>query len=841
MKRRSSRFYLAVGLTSLLMSVLMAAIFLGIVPDRDSAVRSGHAALGETLAVTASALLVHDDRAALRETFDFVRQRNPDIVSIGLRNAKGELVVNVGGHAVERQVAEGAHSTDTHMLLPLLKGNQKWGSLEIEFTPLQPGGWYGAFFDPRLKLLAFVIVFSFLAFYFYLRRTLRHLDPSRAIPARVRAALDTLAEGLLVLDQNGYIVLANVSFADVLRTDPESLIGRSAATLDWRSKEGLTLDAQALPWIPALKEGIPQRNQIVYLDDASGSQRTFRINCTPVLGAGKKQTPVLVSLDDVTELEEKELELRAAMELADSANRAKSDFLANMSHEIRTPMNAILGFTELLKRGFGKNEQDARKHLNTIHSSGQHLLELINDILDLSKVEAGRMDIERINCSPVAVMREVVRVLSVRAAEKGIALDLAFAGPLPERVVTDPSRLRQIITNLVGNALKFTERGGVTVTASLTGAPRAQRLQIAVSDTGIGIPPEKIGSIFEAFSQADNSIARRFGGTGLGLTISRQLAGALGGDITVQSTPGKVSVFTVTIDPGPLDNVRMLQPSELEHVDEPLAVVEQKQRWQFPPVKVLVVDDGAENRELVRLVLNEAGVEVVEAENGQVAVDLMERQSFGCVLMDVQMPVMDGVTATRLMRSRGSKVPIIALTANLMKGFDRELGENGFSGYLAKPIEIDALLDECAQRLGGTRIDVAPAASEVEAAAKAPQALEALAAEPIVSRLANHPRLQKVVLRFVSELPSKVSAMQTAAQAGNMAELAALAHWLKGTGGTMGFDAFFEPARDLEEHAKANNPTEAAAALAQVAAIAARVQSPAEPDQGSGSARLVNA
>ena len=840
MKRRSSRFYLAFGLTSLLMSVLMAAIFLGLVPDRDSAVRSGRAALGETLAVSASALLVHDDRAALRETFDFVRERNPEIVSIGLRNAKDELVLQVGRHAAARQVADGAHSTDTHMLLPLMKGSQKWGSLEIEFKPLEPAGWYGALFDPRLKLLAFVIGLSFVAFYFYLRRTLRHLDPSRAIPARVRAALDTLAEGLLVLDQNGYIVLANVSFADVLRTDPESLIGRSAATLDWCSKEGKTLDAQALPWIPALKEGIPQRNQIVYLEDASGSRRTFRINCTPVLGAGKKQTPVLVSLDDVTELEEKELELRAAMELADSANRAKSDFLANMSHEIRTPMNAILGFTELLKRGFGKNEADARKHLNTIHSSGQHLLELINDILDLSKVEAGRMDIERITCSPVTVMREVVRVLSVRAAEKGIALDLAFAGPLPERVVTDPSRLRQIITNLVGNALKFTERGGVTVTASVTGARGAQRLQIAVSDTGIGIPPEKVGSIFEAFSQADNSIARRFGGTGLGLTISRQLAGALGGDITVQSTPGKGSVFTVTIDPGPLDNVRMLQPSELEHVDEPLAVAEQKQRWQFPPVKVLVVDDGAENRELVRLVLNEAGIDVVEAENGQVAVDLMASQSFGCVLMDVQMPVMDGVTATRLMRSRGSKVPIIALTANLMKGFDRELGENGFSGYLAKPIEIDALLDECAQRLGGIRIDVAPERSAPAATGIVPQAAE-LANEPVVSRLANHPRLGKVVLRFVSELPAKISAMQSASQTGNMSELAALAHWLKGTGGTMGFDAFFEPARDLEEHAKANKPAEAAAALAQVAAIAARVQSPAEPDQGTGSARLVNA
>ncbi len=234
------------------------------------------------------------------------------------------------------------------------------------------------------------------------------------------------------------------------------------------------------------------------------------------------------------------------------------------------------------------------------------------------------MEVERIACEPHLVIREVVKVLQARAREKGVALAFEAATPLPAKIQSDPGRLRQIVTNLVGNAIKFTERGGVRVVARVTGTRSAPQLAIDVIDTGIGIPADKLDKLFEPFVQADTSITRQFGGTGLGLVISRHFARALGGDIVVTSEAGKGSTFTVTIDTGPLAGVRMLDPAEAARVEEEVAVDAQA-RWEFPARRMLVVDDGPENRELVTLVLAEAGLAVEEAENGQIAVDMAAR------------------------------------------------------------------------------------------------------------------------------------------------------------------------------------------------------------------------
>ena len=420
--------------------------------------------------------------------------------------------------------------------------------MELTFRPFARPGWLGYVTNPQVLFVTFVGTVTFLLASFYLRKTLQHVDPSKVVPGRVRSALDTLAEGLLVLDDNYRIMLANQSFAEIVGEPPERLMGRSASDLPWASSPAV--DRLEYPWQTSLRDETPLAGVMMHLVDHEGKQRSFMVNCTPIPGNDGKIRGVLASLEDVTQLEETQHELSRSKEAADAANQAKSDFLARMSHEIRTPMNAILGFTDVLRRGFETSELERQEYLDTIHASGQHLLNLINDILDLSKVEAGRLEVEKIRCSPLQLIYEAVTVLRGQAEKKGISLTYEAPEGLPEYVTTDPVRFRQLLTNLAGNAIKFTEKGGVRVVARMSKNKRHPQLIIEVIDTGIGIQEETLERIFDPFVQADTSVTRRFGGTGLGLAISRRFAEALGGELTVQSEYGKGSVFTFTIETG---------------------------------------------------------------------------------------------------------------------------------------------------------------------------------------------------------------------------------------------------------------------------------------------------
>jgi signal transduction histidine kinase/FixJ family two-component response regulator len=409
------------------------------------------------------------------------------------------------------------------------------------------------------------------------------------------------------------------------------------------------------------------------------------------------------------------LRLVAVREGAEAANIAKSRFLANMSHEIRTPMTAILGFTDLLAQGLTDPVKiDAAV---TIKRNAEYLLEIINDILDLSKIEAGKMAADREPVSPWQIVADVCSLMRVRAAAKGISLTAEHHGPLPATIVTSPVRLRQILINLIGNAIKFTDAGGVRVVVRLPPtAGRAPQLRIDVVDTGIGMSSKDLQRLFLPFVQLDSSWTRKTPGTGLGLAISRRLAEMLGGTIRVISTSGRGSTFTVTIATGPLNGVAMLEDSSEALLvrpksgDKPAATTDEFHG------RILLVEDGPDNQRLISLLLTRAGFDVTVADNGQIAIETIQkalaeiaaasvgdRLPFDLILMDMQMPIVDGYEATRRLRQMGYTGPIIALTAHAMNTDRRECLDAGCDDFATKPISRETLLATVARHLPASR------------------------------------------------------------------------------------------------------------------------------------------
>ncbi|MGD8451729.1 MAG: ATP-binding protein [Phycisphaerae bacterium] len=390
------------------------------------------------------------------------------------------------------------------------------------------------------------------------------------------------------------------------------------------------------------------------------------------------------------------------------ANRAKSDFLANMSHEIRTPMTAIMGFAENLLDP-SLSEEERREAVQTIRRNGSHLLRIINEILDLSRVEAGKMQLDIDPCSPVAMIEETAALVRPQAEHKGIALLVRYEGVIPESIQTDTTRLRQVLINLLGNAIKFTDRGHVSLTVELVHAAQANddqkpQLRFTIQDTGIGMTPEQLARVFRPFTQADETMSRRFGGTGLGLAISHHLVRMLGGEIVVTSELGGGSRFVFTIATGDLNGVALITPSVTaapppadDDAAPPPAAAD------LHDLHILLAEDGPDNQRLISFVLRRAGAEVSVAENGQLAIEAVDAageqgRPFDVILMDMQMPVMDGYTATTLLRQRSYTGIIIALTAHAMaEDRDRCLAA-GCDDYVSKPVDRRLLFRTIQQR-----------------------------------------------------------------------------------------------------------------------------------------------
>jgi PAS domain S-box-containing protein len=712
-----------------------------------------------------------------------------------------------------------------------------------------------------------------------------------------RRLLDALPEGVVLVDVEGLVQSANPAALKLLGVTEAALVGAPFATaVRWVSETEEPIAEAAHPVTKARAQGRSQGSPNVGVRQGSFT-RWLTLQATPI---ATKADALLVSLADVTELHQARLELQRALAAAEGATRAKSDFLANMSHEIRTPMNAVIGLSGLLLDT--KLTEDQRDFASTIASSGDSLLAIVNDILDFSKIEAGKLELEAQAFRVDELLESVVDLLAPQAALKEIELALSIANDIPFMVVGDPSRTRQVLTNLIGNAIKFTTRGEVIVRATLESAPSSQSstvvLRFSVRDTGPGIDAATRTALFEPFRQADSSVARVHGGTGLGLAISRRLVELMGGKIWVESELGKGAAFFFTtcvevaaiagsMEPG-ADETHALRGKRILLVDDNATNLEimshHAARWglvartaqsfdeassqtlrerfdvavvdfhmpgrsgldlarawreaqkKFPvillssnarpgaeemelfagcitkPVKpwrlhdaliealagtksskakitaprlphlrkarrLLVAEDNPANQKVITRLLQKLGYEADVASNGAEAVRALEKHPYEIILMDVQMPEVDGLEATRRIRAAGNtKTAIIAVTANVLRGERERCATAGMSDYLSKPIQVDALRDALLR--AETGLDEALAARESEPTA---EVIDTLLNEERIAELATYPGLlEELTLDLRREGERLLGLMRAASSAGDAPALKSHAHALKG-------------------------------------------------------------
>ncbi|MDX1965597.1 MAG: ATP-binding protein [Planctomycetaceae bacterium] len=534
----------------------------------------------------------------------------------------------------------------------------------------------------------------------------------------LRGVIDSLDSHTVVLDSAGRIASVNRAWREFALANGgggcSMLEGANYLQTCDRAGAHCADARKVADAIRAVLAGAEAAEPIEYPCHSPSEQRWFY--CSVRGFSSATQRYAVVSHLNVTAVKQAEAalsaknrELSEAHRMAEAADRAKSEFLANMSHEIRTPLTAILGFADLLRDDEAFSGSPARRvdAVQTIQGNGEHLLRLINDILDLSKVEAGKLTVESLECSPAALVAEIVSLMRVRTDAKGIGLEAEYETPLPTKIHTDPTRLRQILVNLVGNAVKFTAVGSVRIVARCVSGASPQ-LEFDVVDTGVGMTEEQCRNLFQPFVQADASTTRNFGGTGLGLTISKRLAERLGGDVVlVESTPGRGTRLRVTIAAGSLEGAEMESPpsGDASGVKPPSAAVAHAFKATADGAlsgrRLLLAEDGPDNQRLISFVLKRAGAEVTVVENGQLAVEAAQSEEsagrpFDVVLMDMQMPVLDGYGAVTLLRAEGYRGVVLALTAHAMSGDREKCLQAGCDDYATKPIDRSRLIQQIA-------------------------------------------------------------------------------------------------------------------------------------------------
>jgi two-component system, sensor histidine kinase and response regulator len=649
-------------------------------------------------------------------------------------------------------------------------------------------------------------------------RMAEQLAGSMVSRAYVEDIIDSMHEGMLVIDREGRIERVNQGFRTLLGGAPDNSFAGQAAS-------------DYFPGLTIFPADAVKRAMEAELKTPSGA--TLQVNLSVAsLHAEKSIAGAVVLVQDISERKRAEGELRElnerlesrvaartqelteAKQLAETASAAKSNFLANMSHEIRTPMNSVLGMAHLALRNSPPPKQ--RTYIENILASGQHLLSLIDDILDISKIEAGRLQLESVNFELAQVIDNVVNVNAAKAAAKGLALRLDIDPALARPLRGDALRLGQVLINLVGNAVKFTERGSVTLRArSACADSGACWIRFEVVDTGIGMTTEEMQHLFQAFQQADASTTRRFGGSGLGLAISKQLVRLMGGEIGVDSVSGNGTTFWFT--------ARFAAGEEHPgaHREAPLAAGE------FPAVlkgaRILLAEDNLFNQQVACEMLEDAGVIVRTANHGAEALDLLQQETFDCVLMDVQMPEMDGFTATHRIRSDDAlkHLCVIAMTANATNEDRRRCFAAGMDDFITKPVLPERLYAVLARHLSGEA-----GAGRLPALAATPAGDDAAVIDlAVLGRMVNNDpeKIRRFAERFVETARQTLAEIDTALEQLDMAKLGEIGHRTKSSARAVGALSFGDLCQTLESFKRREDAAQARQIAAQMSDLLARI------------------
>ncbi len=604
---------------------------------------------------------------------------------------------------------------------------------------------------------------------------------------KYRSIIDNMNLGLLEVDTEERILFANQCFCEMSGYEIGELLNKRAAQIFAKGENIELMERKN----EERKRGSTDAYEIV-VKDKRGQVRWWLVSGAPRYNDhGELVGSIGIHLD-ITDQKQLEMELTEAREQAEQSTRSKEVFLANMSHEIRTPMNAILGMSnQLAKTQLTKKQLF---YLDAINAASENLLVIINDILDLSKIEAGKLSLEKIAFEPRAVIKRAMQAFNHKAEEKGLALTNSILDERVSEVMTgDPYRLNQVLLNIISNAVKFTEKGGVDIKMEvINDTKRSQTVQLTVKDTGIGMDEKFRKNLFEKFSQEDASVTRQYGGTGLGMSICRQLIELMDGEIFVESEKGigtSIS-FVVTFPKGRAED---LPSKEIFVADEKMLAGK----------KVLVVDDNEMNRLLATTILGNYGAETVEAENGLESVEYLAGNAVDLVLMDIQMPVMNGLDAAKHIREKISKeLPVIALTANAIKGDNEKCLEAGMNNYLAKPFKEEELMKIIAGMLHTNA--VINTQKKVEVDTEEPERVYYDISEIKTISRGNESFISKMLKMFVEQIPVYISDMKEKCDAQQYVTVGEIAHRIKPTIDNMGITSSKTIIREIEKMGKAN-------------------------------------